>query len=710
MVVDPATSANYTPSISGAIFTPAAMIAALLVGLALGTSPPSPSDARSRLDTAPALDSTARPVDGPRVLRRTVLALRIRFLVENWRVPDSVSRSPSILTRRDRALSALKKSVAPPDSAAACGVVRFVVFPADHHGFIPDESVLENTYRRLLNVFEGPVPSAPAVLSVPAVAQGTATARPFVYQVLNPQGGRLGDVDRAVGVSFQQVVLEGATAFFVDRAKADVARDGVQYFREQIERTPLAESTLARTLGVVRREYDQRDPRLFLPALQMAVDDDLSRWPDLLQRHEAVVRGRLGLQEGEWKMVLRAFRLAHDVRRGTHPLLALATFGSDPVSGAGLDPGLTDNLRQMGALAGALYAGQIQERGGVVTLRGVLEALDGRVLFAAFLRDETKGRAPFDPVKARELADRLAEVLRTLEAVEAELESLRERYVQVRAGAPSNAAALYADYATTVMQAVLQRFPPSGAGRLDTFRQTMEDVVAIEDAVVRRSYTRALQLAAPHLRRAVANDRIHARLTTALSTAALIGEADTPEATYDALVLLVAPPGSYRDKRGQAVVADDDDGRLGNWNVSINAFVGVTGGREWTRGVDGPESHGGAFVPVGVEFTRGFGEGSLGLFGSFVNLGSYADFSAGDDASSTPTYSFAQAWSPSLYVTLGFPRRFPSTIGFGRSYVPRLREVDGAQVDATRWSFFLAIDVPVRVFQLGRKRPASSVE
>jgi hypothetical protein len=156
--------------------------------------------------------------------------------------------------------------------------------------------------------------------------------------------------------------------------------------------------------------------------------------------------------------------------------------------------------------------------------------------------------------------------------------------------------------------------------------------------------------------------------------------------------------------------------------VTVNAYGGGTIGRETatnpalSSGV--PATQAGLYMPLGVEvgvkeLLRPWGMHpgiSAGIFAQLVDLGQVATWrlTAKDSAvkSDPPAFKLQNVFSPGLFAVVHVPG-FPLTLGGGRSWAPRFRELTlttlasggaatPARADVWRTSAFLAVDVTIR--------------
>jgi hypothetical protein len=177
---------------------------------------------------------------------------------------------------------------------------------------------------------------------------------------------------------------------------------------------------------------------------------------------------------------------------------------------------------------------------------------------------------------------------------------------------------------------------------------------------------------------------------------------DDVKAVFDAAVL---PVGSSSVKR------------LTNFNVAINAYIGLAGGAEYM-----PQSVGqewkpviGATAPVGVAFSWGNihngkrrkpidtsnkkGGQSFTIFVPLIDVGAIATFRLGDDSTKIASNILLKdIIAPGLYLYYGFGN-CPISLGIGGQVGPQLRDVTAKNINETQNIYFrfglnLVVDIP----------------
>lgn len=189
-------------------------------------------------------------------------------------------------------------------------------------------------------------------------------------------------------------------------------------------------------------------------------------------------------------------------------------------------------------------------------------------------------------------------------------------------------------------------------------------------------------------------------------------EAESPESVQAIIEAAALPPGSYSVKR------------YSRFNVSLNAYLGVFGGREQIEGEQrsGKLNNLALTAPVGIyagwglagnrandnKFTKPW---SLGLFVPLIDVGTLASFRLDDQTVDVlPTITLGQIFAPGLFAELGIAGT-PLSLGVGGQVGPRLRKFEADLVDLGetyfRWGASLKVDIPI--FTLAH-RPAKRIK
>jgi hypothetical protein len=187
-------------------------------------------------------------------------------------------------------------------------------------------------------------------------------------------------------------------------------------------------------------------------------------------------------------------------------------------------------------------------------------------------------------------------------------------------------------------------------------------------------------------------------------------QAETPEEVEAAIEAFALPSGSSRIKRES------------QFNVALNAYVGLFTGVEKIKGVDMDNELNtfGLTAPIGISVSTGkhkfFGQGkghwSYSLFVSLVDLGAVTAYRFKTTASDTatveqvPTIQLKDIFSPGAFFSIGIPKS-PVSINLGAQMGPNLRRVTTTDQGLTheysnsvywRYSISVLVDIPILNF------------
>lgn len=178
-----------------------------------------------------------------------------------------------------------------------------------------------------------------------------------------------------------------------------------------------------------------------------------------------------------------------------------------------------------------------------------------------------------------------------------------------------------------------------------------------------------------------------ARTVTFVSQLATIESADDMEALLNSYAL---PIGSSSIKRHSS------------FNISLNGYVGLTGGWETAYGTQNKQTKGniGLSAPIGISTT--FCNGYLTPFVSFFDLGAIVNQRLNNDTSSYSNLKLEHFFSPGIGLFVNLPK-LPISAGFHFNYVPNLRTIKYESGNAsitesgrsvTRINFSILVDIP----------------
>lgn len=145
--------------------------------------------------------------------------------------------------------------------------------------------------------------------------------------------------------------------------------------------------------------------------------------------------------------------------------------------------------------------------------------------------------------------------------------------------------------------------------------------------------------------------------------------------------------------------------RSSSFNISLNGYVGLTGGREWAYGSLGPQTkwNVGLSAPIGISATFW---SNWTLFASIIDLGSIVNVRINNDTTAFADLRFEHFLTPGvgLYFNMN---KSPVTLAAHYSYIPNLRTIAYQQagakvtesgVSVSRLNFSVLIDIPFFTF------------
>ena len=160
----------------------------------------------------------------------------------------------------------------------------------------------------------------------------------------------------------------------------------------------------------------------------------------------------------------------------------------------------------------------------------------------------------------------------------------------------------------------------------------------------------------------------------------------------------VLPSGSARVKRNSRK------------NISLNAYVGIYGGGEYTSWDNFLKTDNsgvwGVTAPVGVAYSWGqIGKdkhGSFSLFFSLIDIGAITSFRFNNDSSEVAKIYLKEIFSPGAFISVGLPNT-PISINAGIQGTALLESVGSNENEVTlnrniRLSLGLAVDIPLLNF------------
>jgi hypothetical protein len=534
----------------------------------------------------------------------------------------------------------------------------------------------------------------------------------------------------------QTRIIEGAADFFVTRAKDEMVYAFLHHIDESSTLKDALDAFVPSFMGVVRK-LDATTPRNLVPVLRAAAIRDFEALPERVTDFN-VYPVALQRQMNETnKDLIQGARLGviltRRMRDGLPPITIAAQLADIE------EASLSNRDVRAAIIAVGVLAGEYQATRGKIQ-----QQLADPVNSAAYLATVVKKiseQPGFDPTWAPKLP---ASRLPTQAEVEARMKALNDYYVARRNQIVNVVATL------TEIQKTVERFRDDltkpTAPKADTYLAAtrlagqllrsadpllydktsaglgaarsritayVELTVELQEAIAERDYTRAWTAVSPYISPALGNngvfDDASKRTYRVMTLATALATASDAEAVTAAIEAAAAPVGSYRAKRV-------GDAGTHPRSFTLNGYVGVAGGAEWTTNRGRAAMQGGMSLPVGLEWTIGglnFPNGkpdqnlwpiparyirSMGFFVPLVDLGNVANFRISDNENveEVPEIGFSQIFAPGVFLTLGISEKAPFTLGFGGQYAPALRQrvSDGHRKSVVRTSILVGVDIP----------------
>lgn len=221
----------------------------------------------------------------------------------------------------------------------------------------------------------------------------------------------------------------------------------------------------------------------------------------------------------------------------------------------------------------------------------------------------------------------------------------------------------------------------------DSVLQMSTKYLNITEAFINKEYQRAIPLLTIEFGNYMATSGSYTRSMIFISQLGTIEDAEDMEVLLQAYAL---PIGSSSIKRHS------------KFNLSVNGYVGLTGGIETAYGSLENQTKGnvGLAAPIGISST--FNNGKLTGFISFIDLGTMVNQRLNNDTAYYNNLQFEHFFSPGLGF-FGNIYKMPITIGCNFNYIPNLRTIkynnNGATItntntSVTRLNVSVLIDIP----------------
>lgn len=204
--------------------------------------------------------------------------------------------------------------------------------------------------------------------------------------------------------------------------------------------------------------------------------------------------------------------------------------------------------------------------------------------------------------------------------------------------------------------------------KIDSIMQVSHEFIAFMESLSQKNYRAAIpQLVG--IFSAFTDDNVE--MSRILGFMAGLGEINNDDDMEKLLQAYSLPIGSASIKRSSS------------FNLSVNSYVGFTGGLERAFALntaDQDKGNIGLSAPIGISMT--FAKGYLTLFASVIDLGSVVNQRINNDTTSYVNLRFEHFFTPGAMLLCNI-KNAPVSLGAGVSYIPNLRTIRYADGTAT---------------------------
>lgn len=232
----------------------------------------------------------------------------------------------------------------------------------------------------------------------------------------------------------------------------------------------------------------------------------------------------------------------------------------------------------------------------------------------------------------------------------------------------------------------------------DTLVDVSSKYITIVEAIMVKDYQKAIPLLIIDFGDYMGNNAKSSRTIAFVSQLATMESADDMEALLSAYSL---PIGSSSIKRQSS------------FNISVNSYVGITGGWEKAYGSLKNQTKGNVGLSALVGISATFLNGYLTPFVSFIDLGSIVNQRLNNDTTAYTNLKLEHFFTPGIGLFVNCPG-LPITAGIHYSYIPNLRTIKYESGTSTitesnrsvsRINFSILVDIPFFTFyNKGRSR------
>lgn len=222
---------------------------------------------------------------------------------------------------------------------------------------------------------------------------------------------------------------------------------------------------------------------------------------------------------------------------------------------------------------------------------------------------------------------------------------------------------------------------------VDKLMELSDSMIALSASVAQKDFQKAIAILMIDFGHYISPNHAALRPIQFMAQLATVQNAESMNALLESYAL---PIGSASIKRRSA------------FNISLNAYVGFSGGIEAARTASAVPNAGniGLSAPIGI--ATSFFQGKMTALATVVDLGSIVNQRLNGDATSYSNVKFEQFLTPGLGLFYNIPK-WPVSVGFHYCYVPNLRTIkyqEGAatitetNISVSRFNVALLIDIP----------------
>jgi hypothetical protein len=506
-----------------------------------------------------------------------------------------------------------------------------------------------------------------------------------IYQV---ETKNLSESTGSFGTDWQSTVINGVADFMAGRFKAEVLHMGLEqlFNRMQVEDAKTIELLFPKTFKQINLMYDPKSPNSYYTAdllfLRQLVITDLESMPENILQSDAFLSN---LTANQKDLILSGFNICKYSKQGYSIPRIIEKLSQQTFKDA--------KVHELFSYANLFSQALLDNSGGWVNpiqqLNYIDDTQDIEVRYFYGLLYEQLKNAPFvQPL----MVDGPVAFSQAIQEITSFVNSLNEAYDLAKEKKFTikdiDEYLDYADQITTGIEQLLKNdILKTQFGLNDKAIEVTQKYLHIIEPFVKKNYQRAVPLLIAEISSYLPQngDLKYIRTASFLSQLATIKDEKDMELLLQSYAL---PIGSSSIKRNS------------NFNISVNGYVGLTGGLERAYSSNGnkDEWNFGLTAPIGISFTKW----NTTLFVSVLDLGSMVNLRLNNDSTFYSGLKFENFLSPGAGLYYNIPKA-PITLGLQYSYIPGLRNIKyenneatviETHTDVSRINFSVLVDIP----------------